>query len=108
MKKHPRPFTQALVFASVLVGCGDMPPDATEIDLQSGLIDGGVESPSVSESALAPRPAQILSIVPSTRVVLEQRGVVDAVRIAQDRSFNHSPFQSTGYWVKAGDALRVA
>lgn len=108
MKKHPRPFTQALVFASVLAGCGDMPPDPSEIDLQSGFIDGGVESPSVSESGLAPSPAQILSIVPSTRVVLEQRGVVDEVRIAQDRSFNHSPFQSTGYWVKAGDALRVA
>lgn len=48
------------------------------------------------------------SIVPSRQITLEQPGSIGTLRAAQLRSFNHTPFQSTGYWVQSGDVLVVS
>ncbi|WP_051534840.1 M60 family metallopeptidase [Deefgea rivuli] len=47
------------------------------------------------------------SIVPPRALTLDQPGDIGTLRAAQLRSFNHSPFQSTGYWVQPGDTLVV-
>ncbi|XZG69987.1 M60 family metallopeptidase [Chitinibacteraceae bacterium HSL-7] len=52
-------------------------------------------------------PTPVGSIVPSRQLTLEQPGNIGTLRAAQLRSFNHTPFQSTGYWVQPGDVLVV-
>lgn len=52
-------------------------------------------------------PAPINSLIPPRNLTLEQPGDIGTLRAAQLRSFNHTPFQSTGYWVQAGDVLVV-
>lgn len=47
------------------------------------------------------------SIVPPRALILDQPGDISTLRAAQLRSFNHTPFQSTGYWVQPGDVLVV-
>ncbi|WP_158380783.1 M60 family metallopeptidase [Chitinilyticum litopenaei] len=47
------------------------------------------------------------SLVPPRALTLEQPGDIGTLRAAQQRSFNHTPFQSTGYWVQTGDVLVV-
>jgi chitodextrinase len=47
------------------------------------------------------------SIVPPRALTLDQPGDIGTLRAAQLRSFNHTPFQSTGYWVQPGDTLVV-
>ncbi|QZA77125.1 M60 family metallopeptidase [Deefgea tanakiae] len=47
------------------------------------------------------------NIVPPRALTLDQPGDVGTLRAAQLRSFNHTPFQSTGYWVQPGDTLVV-
>ncbi|KAF0813762.1 Alpha-amylase [Andreprevotia sp. IGB-42] len=55
-----------------------------------------------------PTPAPVGSIVPPRAITLEQPGNIGTLRAAQLRSFNHTPFQSTGYWVQPGDVLVVS
>lgn len=45
--------------------------------------------------------------MPPRAITLEQPGDIGKLRAAQLRSFNHTPFQSTGYWVQTGDVLVV-
>jgi chitodextrinase len=52
-------------------------------------------------------PAPISSLIPPRSLTLEQPGDIGTLRAAQLRSFNHTPFQSTGYWVQPGDVLLV-
>ncbi|WP_157670141.1 M60 family metallopeptidase [Chitinibacter sp. GC72] len=52
-------------------------------------------------------PAPVGSLIPPRSLTLEQPGDIGTLRAAQLRSFNHSPFQSTGYWVQPGDVLLV-
>jgi len=47
------------------------------------------------------------NIVPPRALTLDQPGDIGTLRAAQLRSFNHTPFQSTGYWVQPGDTLVV-
>jgi len=88
-------------------GTAPVVPDAgapSRADAGTPRADAGTPLPDAGP----PTVPTATSIDPPRHIVLEQPGVVDTLRAAQDRSFNHSPFQSTGYWVRQGDVLRVA
>ncbi|WP_169307204.1 M60 family metallopeptidase [Chitiniphilus eburneus] len=53
-------------------------------------------------------PTPVSDIVPSRQLTLEQPGDPATLPAAQLRSFDHTPLQSTGYWVQAGDVLVVS
>jgi chitodextrinase len=54
-----------------------------------------------------PSPTPTQGLTPPRSLTLEQPGDIGTLRAAQLRSFNHTPFQSTGYWVQPGDVLLV-
>ncbi|WP_273431283.1 M60 family metallopeptidase [Chitinibacter tainanensis] len=54
-----------------------------------------------------PSPTPVSGLIPARSLTLEQPGDIGSLRAAQLRSFNHTPFQSTGYWVQPGDVLVV-
>ncbi|MBF1996294.1 hypothetical protein HW114_12785, partial [Serratia symbiotica] len=47
------------------------------------------------------------SIEAPRQIILEQPGAPDYLRIKQQRGFDQTPLQSTGYWVKKGDVLTI-
>lgn len=65
-------------------------------------------TPTVAPTATPkPSPTPVSGLIPARSLTLEQPGDVGSLRAAQLRSFNHTPFQSTGYWVQPGDVLVV-
>ncbi|MGL6041980.1 MAG: M60 family metallopeptidase, partial [Deefgea sp.] len=83
-------------------------PTATPIPTVVPTIKPTVAPTPTAVPTIKPTATPVASnIVPPRTLILDQPGDIGTLRAAQLRSFNHTPFQSTGYWVQSGDTLVV-
>lgn len=70
----------------------------------------GASSPAVPDNitvSASTRQATNDGIIPARQFILDQPGTPHGLRISQQRVYDQTPLQSTGFWVKKGDVLNI-